>query len=149
MLSEFLLEYSTEIITIFFSIVAALLPIPMIIRNILHKLDQANKTKIEIKDAEKKLMELTVTQDELETILNSAILSNVVEEQDDPETTPPSPQSHDYLSTYSSKKNSLSELYEKRNTDKALKKVSFTLAVIMSVVGTIILFVGILFSLFY
>ena len=48
----------------------------------------------------------------------------------------------------SSKKFSLDELYEKRNTDKFLKKVSFTLAVIMSVIGTVILFIGIIISLF-
>lgn len=43
---------------------------------------------------------------------------------------------------------SLYELYEKRNIDKFLKKVSFILAVIMSIIGTIIIFTGIIISLF-
>ena len=148
MLVEFIASNLAEIFTVLISILATTMPIPIIIKKIVEKLNQANKTKIEIKDAEKKLVELTVNQDELEAILNSAKNINGDGKQDDPKATPPSPQPHDFLVTYSSKKTTLSELYEKRNTDKALKKISFTLAVIMSVIGTIILFVGILISLF-
>lgn len=52
-------------------------------------------------------------------------------------------------SIFSSKTITLKELYEKRNLDKSLKKISFVLAVIMSIVGTIILFAGIVISLFF
>ena len=42
----------------------------------------------------------------------------------------------------------LRELYEKRNFDKNLKKISFILAVVMSIVGTAILFMGLIICLF-
>lgn len=42
----------------------------------------------------------------------------------------------------------IEELYEKRRTDKQLKKISFILAVIMSITGTAILFVGIVVGIF-
>lgn len=44
------------------------------------------------------------------------------------------------------KENALRELYIKRETDSELKKISFILAVAMSIGGTIILFVGIIIS---
>lgn len=59
------------------------------------------------------------------------------------------PKNNKFFSGYSSAKIvSLYELYEKRNIDKFLKKVSFILAVIMSIIGTIIIFTGIIISLF-
>lgn len=147
---DFLMKNSSEIITMLVSILATVIPIPIIVKDILKRFNDANKTKIEIKDAEKKLMELTVSKDKLESILNSAIIINKDVEENASESTPPFPQppKYDFYVTYSSKKNTLGELYEKRNTDKFLKKISFTIAVIMSVIGTIILFVGILISLF-
>ena len=42
----------------------------------------------------------------------------------------------------------IEELYEKRRSDKQLKKFSFILAVIMSITGTAILFVGIIVGIF-
>lgn len=47
---------------------------------------------------------------------------------------------------YFSKKESLSEMQKKRQTDELLKIVSFILAVIMTIVGTIIIFVGVIAS---
>lgn len=49
---------------------------------------------------------------------------------------------------YKLKQDTLLELSDKRNTDKLFKKWSFILAVIMSIVGTIILFSGIVLSFF-
>jgi len=122
------------------------MPIPMIVKNIIEKLNEANKAKIELKDAEKKLMELTISEDDLEAILNSAICKKEEVQQDKDTSTPPSPKppKFDFNVLHSSKATTLKELYEKRNTDKSLKKISFTLAVIMSIIGTIILFTGIL-----
>lgn len=51
--------------------------------------------------------------------------------------------------SYRLKQDTLLELSEKRNVDKFFKKLSFSLAVIMSVTGTIILFIGIVLSLFF
>lgn len=42
----------------------------------------------------------------------------------------------------------IEELYEKRRSDKQLKRISFILAVIMSITGTAILFVGIIVGIF-
>lgn len=147
---DFLTKNSSEIMTILVSILATVIPIPIIVKDILKRFNENNKTKIEIKDAEKKLMELTVSKDKLDSIINSAININEDGEENASESTSPYPKSpkFDFHVTYSSKKTTLGELYEKRNTDKFLKKISFTLAVIMSVIGTIILFVGILISLF-
>ena len=141
---DFLTKNSSEIMTILVSILATVIPIPSIVKDILKRFNENNKTKIEIKDAEKKLMELTVSKDKLDSIINSAININEDGEENASESTSPYPKSpkFDFHVTYSSKKTTLGELYEKRNTDKFLKKISFTLAVIMSVIGTIILFVG-------
>lgn len=38
------------------------------------------------------------------------------------------------------------ELYEKRNFDKTLKKISFALAIVTSLLGTVILFTGVIIS---
>ena len=147
---DFLMNFSSEIMTILVSILATVIPIPIIVKDILKRFNEINKTKIEIKDAEKKLMELTVSKDKLDSIINSAININKDGEENTSESTSPYLQSpkFDFHVTYSSKKTTLSELYEKRTTDKFLKKISFTLAITMSVIGTIILFVGILISLF-
>lgn len=147
---EFLTNNSSEIITMLISIFATIMPIPMIVKKIIENLNETNKNKIELKDAEKKLMEITVSNDELESILNSAINTNEDEKHNKSNSTPPSskPPKNEFHILYSSKITTLKELYEKRNTDKSLKKISFTLAVIMSVIGTIILFIGIIISLF-
>ena len=50
----------------------------------------------------------------------------------------------DLTTSYKLKQDTLLELNEKRNTDKLFKKLSFALAIIMSVIGTIILFAGII-----
>lgn len=147
---EFLTNNSSEIITMLISIFATIIPIPIIVEKIIKNINETTKNKIEIKNAEKELMEITVSNDELEAILNSAINTNEGEEQNNPNSTPPSskPPKNEFHILYSSKATTLKELYEKRNTDKSLKKISFTLAVIMSVIGTIILFIGIIISLF-
>lgn len=49
---------------------------------------------------------------------------------------------------YSSRKATISELREKRDTDNLFKKVSFGLLAAMSIIGTFILFVGIMLCLF-
>lgn len=149
-LLEFLAKNSSEIIVMLISIFATILPIPTIVKKIIENINETNKTKIEFKNAEKNLMEITVSNDELESILNSAINVNEGEEQNNPNPTPSSfkPLKNEFDILYSSKATTLKELYEKRNTDKSLKKISFTLAVIMSVIGTIILFIGIIISLF-
>lgn len=51
--------------------------------------------------------------------------------------------------SYRLKQDTLLELSEKRNVDKFFKKLSFSLAIIMSVAGTIILFIGIVLSFFF
>lgn len=147
---DFLLNNSSEIVTMLISICATIIPIPMIVKNIIEKLNEANKTKIELKNAEKKLMELTINENDLEAILNSVIYEKEDVQQDKDTSTPssPKPPKYDINILHSSKATTLKELYEKRNTDKSLKKISFTLAVIMSIIGTIILFTGILISLF-
>ena len=146
---DFLSNNANGIIAMLISILASTIPIPMIVKNIIEKLNEANKTKIELKDAEKKLMELSINEDDLEAILNSIIYGKEDVQQDTDTSTPPSPKPPKYDFTLrSSKTATLKELYEKRNTDKSLKKISFTLAVIMSIIGTIILFTGILISLF-
>lgn len=147
---NFLLNNSSEIVTMLISICATIIPIPMIVKNIIEKLTEANKTKIEFKNAEKNLMELTINENDLEAILNSVIYEKEDVQQDKDTSTPssPKPPKYDFNILHSSKTTTLKELYEKRNTDKSLKKISFTLAVIMSIIGTIILFTGILISLF-
>ena len=52
----------------------------------------------------------------------------------------------DLTTSYKLKQDTLLELSEKRNTDKFFKKLSFALAIIMSVIGTVILFAGIVLS---
>ncbi len=46
------------------------------------------------------------------------------------------------------KRNTIDELCEKRNFDKFLKRISFMLAVITSVIGTVILFICVILSFF-
>lgn len=147
---DFLSNNFYEIATVLISICTAILPIPIIVRDIIKKLNETNKTKIELKDSKKKLMELTVSDEDLESILNSTLYKQGDVQQDKNTSTPPSPQppEHDFNILYSSKSTTLKELYKKRNTDNSLKKISFTLAVIMTIIGTIILFTGILISLF-
>lgn len=55
----------------------------------------------------------------------------------------------DLTTGYRLKQDTLLELSEKRNTDKFFKKLSFALAIVMSVIGTIILFVGIVLSFIF
>ncbi len=147
---DFLLNNSSEIAAVLISICGTIIPIPMIVRDIIEKLNKTNKVVIELKDAEKKLMKSTLSEDDLEAILNSEIYKKEDGQQDKNTSTPPSPKppKYDFNILHSSKATTLKELYEKRNTDKSLKKISFTLAVIMSIIGTIILFTGILISLF-
>lgn len=147
---DFLIKNSSEIITMLVSILATVIPIPIIVKDILKEFNAINKSKIEIKDAEKKLIELTVSKEKLESILNYAKIIDENERKNNSESTPPfsKPPKYNFHVTYATKKNSLDELYEKRNTDKFLKNISFTIAVVMSIIGTIILFVGILISLF-
>lgn len=57
--------------------------------------------------------------------------------------------SKDLATSYKLKQDTLLELSEKRNTDKSFKKLSFMLLIIMSVIGTIILFVGIVLSFIF
>lgn len=148
MLFEFMTNYISEISTVLISLMATIMPIPIIIRKIVQNINQGNKAAIIIKNTDGMLLESDVYKDKLELILDSATNSEEGEKQSNPDATPPSPQPHDFPVTYLSKKSTLNELHEKRNTDKALKKISFTLAVIMSVIGTLILFFGILISLF-
>lgn len=147
---DFLIKNSSEIITMLISILATVIPIPIIVKDILKKFNAVNKSKIEIKDAEKKLIELTVSKEKLESILNSAKIIDENAKENNSESTSQfsKPPKYNFHVTYASKKNTLDELYEKRNTDKFLKNISFTLAVVMNIIGTIILFVGILISLF-
>lgn len=143
---DFLSNYSYEIIAILISICVTSIPIPTIVNNIIKKLNETNKTKIELKDTQNKVIELTVSDDNLEAILNSTIYKKENVQHDKGTSTPPSPKppEHDFNMLAAT----LKELYEKRNTDKSLKKISFTLAVIMSIIGTTILFTGIILSLF-
>lgn len=55
----------------------------------------------------------------------------------------------DLTTGYRLKQDTLLELSEKRNTDKFFKKISFLLAIVMSIIGTIILFVGIILSFIF
>lgn len=103
-----------------------------------------NKSKSDFKTYEQRIQEMlmSVTVSEEKTDKTSKSLKD---ENTTLKTFSPKINNITYVSP---KRISLYELYEKRNTDKFLKKVSFTIAVIMSIIGTIILFIGIIISLF-
>ncbi len=146
---DFLLNnFLSGIATMLISICATIIPIPVVISKIVNKLIKANRVKIELKDTETELQELSISKEKLEAILNALIrqTEDVQLGQDTPTPSPEPPKNN--FNFHLSIATTLKELYEKRNTDKSLKIISFTLAVIMSIIGTTILFAGILISLF-
>lgn len=143
MFLDFIVNNISELSTILISFVATTLPIPLIIRQLTNKYHIATKSNPKAKkdlvfsyDKDPKVLLKYNTDIEKNTI-NPSKSSNSSPANNLPEET-----------TYLPKKTALFELYEKRNTDKFLKKTSFILAVIMSIIGTIILFAGILITLF-
>ena len=64
-------------------------------------------------------------------------------------TNPTNEKNVELTKSYRLKQDTLLELSEKRSVDKFFKKLSFSLAIIMSVAGTIILFIGIVLSFFF
>lgn len=134
---DFLKSTSAEFITIIISLSSILLSTTLTLKKI--RLDLLNeKNNKEIKEKFKKL-----SNDSIESINIS--LNNNDNKNDE-----------SLNNLYSSiiEKNvinmntNLRELYEKRNFDKNLKKISFILAVVMSIVGTAILFIGLIICLF-
>ena len=156
MFFEFLDNYSTEILTALISILVALLPIPTILKEITNQFkkqtDETDKIKRSIKnyslyrDRLKRIEKhITSFPDEKKQQNNS---STSFSNSDTEPIVLNSIFKKDYTITYYSRGNTLFELYEKRRIDKSFKRIAFTLAVIMSVAGTIILFLGIIISLF-
>lgn len=129
---DFFMDNSIEIIIALITFLVAFLSIPIAINYILKTFNERNKTK----------------EDKLDYIFSSVTNINEDVKEKNCNFIPPQYKPSKFYITYSSKKAALDELYEKRNTDKFLKKISFTIAVIMTIIGTIILFAGILISLF-
>ncbi len=147
-----------KILSVLFPICASLIPIPMTVKKIMKVLSNSEETQNEI-EYEKKCLTRSLVGEEnddndddndLESYLNDSRHKKEDTQQDKYMSTHPSRNSSkiDFNILYSPKSVTLKELHEKRNMDKSLKKISFTLAVIMSIVGTIILFSGIIISLF-
>jgi len=142
---DFLQTNSSEIITLLITVLASVIPIPFTIKELIKNYNKVNELKLNHKKLQEELSKIEISKEKIDEI------SKILEDESIDEHT--TKQSHisdlNINHTYvSSKRISLNELYEKRNTDKFLKKVSFTLAVIMSVIGTVILFIGIVISLF-
>lgn len=138
---DFILDFfkstSAEFTTIVISLLSILLSTTITLKKIrLKLLDEKNNK--EIKEEFKEL-----SNDSIESINTSR--NNNDNENDE---------SLDILYSTIFEKNiintntNLRELYEKRNFDKNLKKISFILAVVMSIVGTAILFIGLIICLF-
>lgn len=133
--------YSVELLTLIMTLLCAVVPVPFILKRLI------DKYKILIHE-EKDLAEskIDLIENKLEEWEKEQTVKFDVEEI------------KKFFSDFNTiqtvhervcyKNPSLEELYKKRNTDNFLKKVSFILAVIMSIIGTIILFIGIIVSLF-
>lgn len=159
----------SSISSIILTALVSLIPIPIIIEKLLKLLNESKKPEIDITSIQSNSTKLTNLNsseflrknvefkkrepDELPKTQTDYRKKDV--QQEDAQlgkyiSTPPSPKPpySDFNILYSLKTNTLKELYEKRNLDKSLKKISFILAVSMSIVGTVILFTGIIISLF-
>lgn len=141
---DFLKTNSSEIITLLITILATVIPIPFVLKDFAKNYNNSNEMKLNRQKLIQGICNIDISKEKFDDF------SKFLENKDITEDTISKFFSAVNIShTYApSKKFSLNELYEKRNTDKFLKKVSFTLAVIMSVVGTVILFTGIIISLF-
>lgn len=137
---DFLQTNSSEILTLLITVLASMIPIPFTIKELIKNYKKASFDK---KAIQEKLMKIEISKEKIDEI------SKIFENEISVEHIGSKPSSLNINNAYSSSKSiSLDELYEKRNTDKFLKKVSFVLAVTMSIIGTIILFIGIVISLF-
>lgn len=137
---DFLDNNSNEILTMIISIILGISPIPFILREIRQtSIETFNPHKFINKKAKYKIKTPNIVKHTL------ASTRNITSEPTKLINATISPKSESYLI---SKTDSLKELREKRHTDKFLKKTSFALAVTMSVIGTIILFFGIIINLF-
>lgn len=145
------------LIPIILSAVVSIVPIPAILKNILKKYNETNKINLKLNNSDENSVELTLSKSNFESLINSV---SAISENEKPENLPSTsstpnnktpdnkpPNSH-FESIYISKLNTLKELNEKREIDKFFKKISFILAVVMSIAGTIILFTGIIICLF-
>lgn len=148
---DFLHSNFAEILTVLISVVATIIPIPFTLRELLKKHKEVSKNKIEIRDAQNKLVELEISKNNLDELVEyiNKINENKSNDNSNSQHQQKPPKFDFNIKSISPKKITLDELYEKRNTDKFFKKISFFLAVIMSIIGTTILFVGIIISLFY
>ena len=119
---EFLSSNSFELTSIILTVIITLITIPSTIIPILKSYKKASeKSSDELKKLEKFTSEIIIDK-------------NIDE--------------HTVHSVFIQRNGTREELYEKRNFDKILKKISFALAIVTSLLGTIILFAGVILSLF-
>ena len=134
-----------EILEILIGIVSSLLTsfsIPSLVAIVLKKwinLHKINNQKETINNAEKK-------------DINILLYSNNNNNHDDSKKIDEEKKSNDNCEDENFNYNyfhSMQELYNKRATDSMFKKISFVLAVVMSIIGTLILFFGTIVALFF
>ncbi len=117
---EFLSSNSFEMTSIILTVIITLITIPSTIIPILKSYKKASeKSTIELKDLERFTAEIKTAKN-----INNTVHAVIMQ-----------------------RKGTREELYEKRNFDKILKKISFALAIVTSILGTIILFAGVILSL--
>mgnify|MGYP005779126393 CR=1 FL=1 len=122
---EIFASYSIDIVTTAMTVIITIVSVIITSKEFFRKFTKINKENIEL---QKITYNIVVENDK----------ANINSEKD-----------IELTQSYSLKQDTLLELSEKRNVDKFFKKLSFSLAVIMSVTGTIILFIGIALSLFF
>lgn len=122
---EIFASYSIDIVTTAMTVIITIVSVIITSKEFFKKFTKINKENIEL---QKITYNIVVENDK----------ANINSEKD-----------IELTQSYRLKQDTLLELSEKRNVDKFFKKLSFSLAVIMSVTGTIILFIGIAPSLFF
>ncbi len=122
---EIFASYSIDIVTTAMTVIITIVSVIITSKEFFRKFTKINKENIEL---QKITYNIVVENDK----------ANINSEKD-----------IELTQSYRLKQDTLLELSEKRNVDKFFKKLSFSLAVIMSVTGTIILFIGIALSLFF
>ena len=135
-------NHSEEFVTLMITMFCAVAPMPFMLRKLVDRYKTLTDEKYDCGESKIELLENKLKELEKEptTKFDVDTIRKFLDEFD----------TSDIVDTaYVYCKNpTLEELYKKRNTDNFLKTVSFTLAVIMSIIGTIILFVGIIASFF-
>lgn len=140
---DFVLDYfrnsSAEVITIIISLLSILLSTIITLKKIRLDLLDEKKKNILIKEEMIKELDNDITKS-INIPLNNTDNENAKSSNNSDPTIFETNVTH--INT------NLKELYEKRTFDKNLKKMSFILAVVMSIVGTSILFIGLIICLF-